>query len=78
MWPFPKRTPKLSLEEWAAEKAPAPCGFQKEHYFWTEIDGFPCPKCAAVEKRKKKDAEEDLLAEKIAQKVAALIKGGTK
>jgi len=45
MWPF-KKTPKLSLEEWAATKPPAPCGNQKEHYFWTEIECWPCPICA--------------------------------
>lgn len=76
MWPF-KRMPKLSLEEWAAQKPPAPCNNQKGHYFWTEIEGWPCPTCAAIEKRKKNDAEEDRLAEKIAQKVAALMKGST-
>lgn len=65
MWPF-SRKPKLSLEEWAATKPLAPCGYQKEHFYWTEIEGWPCPKCARIEREKQKSAEEDRMAEKVA------------
>lgn len=70
MWPF-KKTPKLSLEEWAATKPPAPCGNQKEHYFWTEIECWPCPICAKIKEQKQKEEDENRMAEKIA---AAVVK----
>lgn len=64
-WPF-KRKPKISFEEWASTQPAAPCGYQNDHYFWEEIEGWPCPRCAAMEKSKLEVENENRLAEKIA------------
>ena len=56
----------MTMEEYAATRPPAPCGQQKEHVFWTEIEGFPCPRCGAIEEFKRRDADENRMAEKIA------------
>lgn len=69
MWPF-KKTPKVTLAEYAATRPAAPCGNQIEHVRWTEFEGWPCPVCAAIEASKRKEAEEDRMAEKIAHAVA--------
>lgn len=68
MWPF-KRQPTMTTEEYAATRPPAPCGNQKEHVFWTEIEGLGCPVCAGIKKRKKQMEDENRMAEKIAAAV---------
>ena len=30
-------------------KPPAPCGNDKEHYYWIDEGMFPCPCCSALE-----------------------------
>lgn len=40
---------------------PAPCGDDKEHYFWKE-QGWACPRCAAI-RDAKKARDKELAAE---------------
>lgn len=68
MWPF-KQKKKLTDEEYAASKPEAPCGEQTEHYFWTDFYNFPCPVCKAISEKKKKEEDENRMAEKIATAV---------
>ena len=75
IWPF-KRTPRQGREEYAAAQPPAPCGQQQTHHMWL-LDGMPCPACAAVKSRKRKDAELDALADKIVARLRQL-PGGVK
>lgn len=65
IWPFKKKEPALSVEEWAKQFPPAPCGNQAQHYEWEKINGFKCPNCYAERERKRKDAELQALADKI-------------
>ena len=69
MWPFKKREKPMTEEEYAATRPPAPCGKQKEHVFWTELNGMSCPVCAAIEDRKRKEEDKNRMAEKIAEAV---------
>lgn len=71
VWPF-KRAPSITLDEAIADKPMPPCGDKREHYTW-KFQGFPCPLCAADVMRKQELADEDRLAEKIAQRVAEKI-----
>ena len=67
MWPFKKSIP---YSEVVKSYPPAPCGEQYKHYYWKEIEHFPCPHCLAVKHAKReheaKLREEDRLADKIA------------
>lgn len=64
IWPFKKRTPAVPFNEFVKTLAPAPCGEQEKHYEWA-LNGAPCPCCSAIRQQKRKDAELDLLADKI-------------
>lgn len=33
-------------------RPPAPCGDDETHYYWTEEEGYPCPKCYHKEEEK--------------------------
>lgn len=68
MWPF-KKKPVMTEEEYAATRPPAPCGDQKTHVHWTELEGRPCPICTRIEKEQQALKAEDRLAEKIANAV---------
>lgn len=70
-WPFNRPKP-VSFRETVRSMPPAPCGKQYDHYYWTELEGFPCPTCAAMELRRREAEAEDRLAEKIAARVHAL------
>lgn len=50
-------------------RPPAPCGDDDTHYFWTEGEGWPCPRCARIRDDKRKDAETRKLAKCIAQEL---------
>lgn len=54
------------------ERPPAPCGNDKEHYFWTEVEGWPCPCCAGIRRREREREDEDRLAAKIAANVVRM------
>lgn len=56
----------MSFEAFAETRPPAPCGFQKEHAHWVDVEGWPCPKCAAKAEHEQKEADENRLADKIA------------
>jgi hypothetical protein len=64
MWPF-KKTPLLTIAEFAAQFPPAPCGEQETHYEWAKLIGMSCPACVAIRNQREKDAEMDALADKI-------------
>lgn len=68
IWPF-KRVPRLTLDEAVADRPMPPCGNKRGHYNWT-FQGIRCPHCAADEIRRQELADEDRMAEKIAQRVA--------
>lgn len=68
MWFF-KRKPTMTTAEYAATRPPAPCGDQKEHVFWTELQGWPCPVCSGIAKQKRAMEDENHMAEKIAAAV---------
>lgn len=57
-------------------RPPAPCGDDKEHYYWEEI-GWSCPVCSGIEDRKREQREKEELAEMIAQKVVGKLKNET-
>ena len=77
MWPF-KRKAKMTAEEYANTRPKAPCGQQREHVFWTELQGMTCPACAAKAAKARKEQDENRLAEKIADAVARkLVTGQT-
>lgn len=69
-WPF-KRRPVQTMEQLAAEQPPAPCGEQTEHYFWTLIEGMPCPGCAARKQMRREQREREQMAQLIADAVVA-------
>lgn len=73
MWPFKKRDKPMTVEEYAAPWPPAPCGNQKEHIFWEELNDTRCPVCAGIERRKRKEEDENRMAEKIAAAVVRKI-----
>ena len=68
MWPFKRKEKEAKV----TEREPSPCGDDECHYRW-EYDGWPCPKCAAIEAQRERDADEDRLARKIATQVATLL-----
>jgi hypothetical protein len=65
MWPW-KRTPALTMAQYAETRPTAQCGKQEDHVFWTEIQGMPCPICTAKINRELKEEDENRMAEKIA------------
>lgn len=65
IWPFKKREPALTTEQWAEQFPTPPCGNKATHYEWQKINGMVCPLCYADRKRREKDAELDALADKI-------------
>ena len=71
MWPFKRKTKitAIPMEEYAKTRPVAPCGIQKEHVFWTEIQGMPCPMCAAQREIERKEQDENRMADKIAEAV---------
>ena len=72
MWPF-KKKPRMTQAEYAATRPPAPCGNQTEHVYWTELQGMRCPACAAIKDRKRKEDDENRMAEKIAAAVVRMM-----
>lgn len=64
IWPFKKKQPALPFAEFVKTLDPAPCGEQEKHYEW-KLNGVTCPMCLAITQHKRKDAELDLLADKI-------------
>lgn len=73
MWPFKKRE-VVSMDDFVKQLPPAPCGQQKDHYYWTEFEGFSCPHCARQKKKADEDAREDRMARKIAEHVVAIMR----
>jgi hypothetical protein len=70
MWPFNRKPPPMTTEEYAASRPPAPCGHQTTHYYWTELEGgMSCPACVVIKQAKRKDAELDALADKIVERL---------
>lgn len=69
MWPFKQRSKPMTEEAYAATRPPAPCGNQKDHVFWTELNGLPCPHCADLGAQKRQEDTENRMAEKIAAAV---------
>ena len=67
MWPL-KRKLKISFEDFAATRPPAPCGDQTRHVY-AEIHGLKCDRCYTLERER----EENRLAEKIASAVVRLL-----
>lgn len=66
-------------------RVPSPCGYDEDHYYWFS-DGWPCPHCreqakvaADVERKQleqeQKERDMDMLAEKIATKLAEKLRG---
>jgi hypothetical protein len=68
IWPFKKREKPMPFSEFVKTLEPAPCGEQEKHYEW-KLNGVPCPACVAIKQHKRKDAELDLLANKIVAKL---------
>lgn len=54
-------------------RAPAPCGNDKEHYFWEDQD-FPCPVCFGKAERKRLDDIEERRARRLARYFAEEMK----
>lgn len=50
----------------------SPCGYDEIHDYWTNYQGWTCPKCAGIERNKKEMQDEDRLARKIASNVVRL------
>ncbi|MGB6054634.1 MAG: hypothetical protein WBG17_05280 [Burkholderiaceae bacterium] len=65
IWPY-KRTRKLSFAERVAEAPMPPCGDKQEHYDWEWQMRMCCPLCAARQEVRRRNREQDQLAEKIA------------
>lgn len=63
MWPFKKK------EEVQVVIEPAPCGEDVGHHHWTKLNGLPCPYCSADYSRRRKEEDENRLAQKIAKSV---------
>lgn len=70
MWPFEPK-PDLTAERRDLAKPSAPCGNNLAHHEWT-TQGWACPVCAGIAKRKREEAKQDALAEKIVEKLCAL------
>jgi hypothetical protein len=77
IWPFKPKQPRLSMEEYAAQQPPAPCGEQTIHYEWNHFESMGCPCCAAIRKQREKNAELDALADKIVARLQAHVSGVT-
>jgi hypothetical protein len=71
IWPFKKREPEVPFAEFVKTLDPAPCGEQELHYQWKLGSNMPCPACQAIKTAKRKDAELDALADKIAARLRA-------
>ena len=58
------------------EKTPPmpPCGDPEEHYYWATKVSMPCPKCRAIESRKRELEEEDRILRKLAKLIASEMK----
>lgn len=69
IWPFKKKPPTPTVEEWASQFPTPPCGDNTTHYEWEKINGMVCPKCYADRKRQERNAELDALADKIAERL---------
>ena len=73
MWPF-KKKPVLSVEEWATQFPPAPCGQQTDHYQWLKIERMVCPHCFRAAEIVRKDEHDKKMARLIAENLAELLK----
>lgn len=62
IWPFKPKAPRLSMEEYAAQQPPAPCGQQTTHYSWEHFESMTCPACASKQKAEREAVERGLLA----------------
>ena len=51
----------------------APCGEPETHWYWKDI-GWPCPRCASILEKKRKEEDETRMAEKIAAALARHIR----
>lgn len=51
-----------------------PCGDPEEHYYWVNEGAMPCPKCRAIEVRKRELEEEDRILRKLAKLIASEMK----
>ena len=72
MWPFKKKK-VITYEELVKTYAPAPCGQQYEHYYWTEIEGWNCPHCDKIAKVVEELAKEERIARLTAKHVVFLL-----
>lgn len=72
-WPF-KRMPVQTMAEHVANLPDVECGNKEEHYLWEHFEGMTCPKCAGIRERRRKLADEDRLATKIAAAVVERMK----
>lgn len=50
----------------------SPCGYDEIHDYWTNHQGWSCPKCVAIERHKQEMRDEDRLARKIASNVVRM------
>lgn len=73
IWPF-KKVDKVSFDDYVAALAPAPCGNQREHYFWTDLEKGRCPVCSRMAREKKEQEDQDRMARLIAKRVVELLK----
>lgn len=72
-----KRTPEQTWEDFLAEQPEPPCGDKETHYRWRIVEGMPCPKCTLNRQIAKERQDREALAEAIASKVLAGLKGKT-
>lgn len=76
MWPFKKKPPPITLEEWAKQFPPAPCGSQTLHYEWKKINGMSCPICVSLKQEAQRLSRQRELAEAIAEAVVRQLTAG--
>ncbi len=69
LWVKDSKKQKVELENTVIPKAP--CGFDEDHYYWKK-EGWPCPHCHRIATHKKKMADEDRMAMKIAKAMQEL------
>lgn len=78
MWPFKAKVPAIPYEELVETYPPAPCEEQYKHYYWEELQGWPCPRCEKQREDKLALEKEQRFAKLIATEVVALLNTPTK
>jgi hypothetical protein len=59
----------LPFIEYVENLAPVSCGDKVEHYYYTIVEGFPCPACTAIEAKALAKKQQQEQASLIASKV---------